>query len=491
MEKRLLLILCTSLAGCSYLNPSADTAKVSLFIQPPQSDSRSERAVNCYGLLVTGPKVSSLDPADGNVQDQPASSSFCTYPGISSTFVKAGGSDVKLEVFVPVGPQLLIQVVGVDSSGSECPAMKVSQFILASRASSSSISNFGSLYEVGRKIQSFNQNTTIGINNEFDSNNPKDLRTCTTGGALRFALSSVTTSVLGSRVISALGGKPPYSYSVSGGGSYNSTTNLFTASGSAGTNAVTVTDSSGTQATLNVSVFDPNALTTVPKYWFTADNYSAQADNSSITTDWFNRGSDSVSDLVPAIGSPIYLATGGPNNLPAVSFDGSSEFHKSSVTSSTVTNAVAFIVYRSLAVNGAGLFCISDSSMCDLADSFSLQFSNMGKIGSAKATNSALLDLSPGTLTDPHADILVQVSFTASGTTLQSGASSESSPTQNVASINWGGPSGYLYLGSDAKTGTRFSGRVSEFLLYSGSSALLSADISAVKNYLKNKYSLP
>lgn len=492
MKKKLLLGLQLCLTGCSYLAPSTDTAKVALLIQPANSNSPSGRAVSCYGLLVTGPKVNSLDPADGNVQDQPASSDHCTYPGISSAFVKSDGTEVKLEVFVPVGPQLLIQVVGVDSSGSDCPSMNVSQFILASRANSNSISNFGSLYEVGRKIQSFNKNTTIGINNSFDANNPKDIRTCTTGGSLRFGESSLTTSVSGSRVISAIGGKPPYNYTVSGGGSYNSTSKLFTASASAGTNTLSVTDSRNAVASLNVTVFDPNALATVPTYWFTADNYSGQADGSSITSDWTNRGADAPSDLVPAIGTPVYLATGGPNNFPAVSFDGLSEFHKSSIPSSTILDAVAFIVYRSLATNNAGLFCISDTSTCDTADSLSLQFTALNKIGTAVATNGGILDATPGGITDNHSDVLVQTNFTASsGTSLAVGGTAESSPTQNVSSLSWGGASGYLYLGSDAKTGTRFRGRVSEFFLYSASTALPNADMLTVKNYLKNKYSLP
>ncbi len=90
--------------------------------------------------------------------------------------------------------------------------------------------------------------------------------TVTINAALAIAPSSVTKAISSTHTFSATGGVSPYAYSiVSGGGSINGTTGLFTAPATAGTTVVRVTDSLSNISNSTVTIVSALTITPVTK----------------------------------------------------------------------------------------------------------------------------------------------------------------------------------------------------------------------------------
>ncbi|KHD89441.1 MAG: hypothetical protein OM95_03500 [Bdellovibrio sp. ArHS] len=116
----------------------------------------------------------------------------------------------------------------------------------------------------------------------------------------------------------AAGGSPPYQYSlVSGGGSVNAGTGVYTASSSAGTATIQVTDSLGGVATQSISVV-PHAL---PMAWFKADSLLDSLANDSKVTRWENMLGEGF-DFSQILSKAPTLKTNILNGQPVVRFTG-------------------------------------------------------------------------------------------------------------------------------------------------------------------------
>jgi len=94
-------------------------------------------------------------------------------------------------------------------------------------------------------------NATISVT---DANGSVSYASVQITSTLSLSPSSAIVAVSGTQSFSASDGVPPYTYSVSGSGSINASTGLYTAPGSTGSATITVTDGASNTATASVTV---------------------------------------------------------------------------------------------------------------------------------------------------------------------------------------------------------------------------------------------
>src|SRR5690606_17661499 len=136
-----------------------------------------------------------------------------SYPGASSLFVKLENGEATLDVEVPRGTDRLIQVVGLDlGNASSCPKVKVSEFWMSARKKTAGAILYGGMYELGRTVADIRTDTTIEVENTYDSLNLKNLRTCsgeTPGAELMITPEWTYSHRSGKIAFQASGGVPP------------------------------------------------------------------------------------------------------------------------------------------------------------------------------------------------------------------------------------------------------------------------------------------
>lgn len=453
--------------------------------------------LDCFGVLITGPGIDSKDPTvDGDKTSTAAVTDYCSYPGVSSAFTTVK-TRTALEVSVPVGRPVLIQVVGMDVAAPlTCPDVSVADFMVAYRHGGTAASSYtGGLFEVGRTITTLSESGAIEVTNVFDPGNTRNLMDCnasSSANALSFKETGLVGQINSSRVIEAEGGTPPYTYSASAGASYSSGTSLFTLAASTGTSQLVVTDAKGGKRTLTMAVVSPAVLGTtpiVPALWYSADNYISQADGSDVTTDWVNNGSLGSADLVPIVGNvPKAWKTAGPKRTPYVEFN-ASEFHKSGIGTATFAHAHSFYVLRVNAGNLGGVSCISAYSDCITASAYFLFGLGASSLYS-KVTENSNVDVTPETLSFDQEWMLVESDFqSGAGARLTLPSGTVASTTTNVsAPLSVG--SGYVFLGKDGVSSNKFRGGIAEWIQFQGSTAFPTDTLTAYRNYLKTKYGL-
>ncbi len=310
------------LATCS--GGGGESVRVSFNLQRPLSRGALPNVSDypCFGLVVTGEGIPSLQPGTGNRFPV----DHCPYAGAASRFVPlittSGVSKAQVEALVPAGKNRLIQVVAVEQSGATgCPAGTVSEFIRNSNQGTAP-GGFGGLYEVGYKVADLFADTEIQVPKIYDAATAKNLRGCSAGA---LALSPSGPGLKAAREASvdfkASGGVPPYLYSMTGVGSLDAASGIFAAGSADGDTAtITVTDSAGSTAASSVTAYKP---TTEPWAWYMADHYKGTA--SAITAPWgnVNMGAPSLS---PAGSGTATFVPRALNGFPAVRLEGDRKF---------------------------------------------------------------------------------------------------------------------------------------------------------------------
>lgn len=117
---------------------------------------------NCFAVNVVGEGIPATDATYLDYSYYP---NYCTYPGASSSIVKASTGSVTLELDVPSGADRTIQVVGMQTSSGACPSGQ-----LGSHYADSTVTD---LYELGRTVTDVFYEGSVSINSGYDPSNPK------------------------------------------------------------------------------------------------------------------------------------------------------------------------------------------------------------------------------------------------------------------------------------------------------------------------------
>lgn len=456
--------------------------------------SRSGMPFNCYGVLVNGPGIPSLDSRDGRVEDRKAETTYCTYPGASSRFVAAEASaeSVSIELQIPRGyEERLIQVVGLELEGKACPEnITVASLLLDARgkAASKFAKTYGGLYEVGRATATISGPVTLpAIESDYSGNN---LMTCDgTTEYPDFVLNptSLTIHPGGKYRFTASGSLMPaggYTFAVpsiaSGVIASGSTTNgNYLAPSSAGTYKALAKD-----AFANVR----SAVVTVPSipgsraFWYRGDTFYSYGDGYAIlgTNTWPN-AEVTIPVLTPGTPGIVFNQTTGPNGHPALTFAGSAAF-SGPITQGNFTQVTAFVVAKATA--DGGLFCSAVGSCNATPGSLSLVRGPSGLYAEARNTVTDTTAFA----TDPGTAFLATVSWTPA-TSLELTIDAPGSAPQIVSAVS---PTAATFTPTIMELGTAgssvFSGDIAEVLIYDR--ALSAVEKKEATDYLKAKYNL-
>ena len=296
----------------------------------------------------------------------------------------------------------------------------------------------------------------------------------------------------GTAAFSASGGYPPYTYSVTGGGSVDASSGTFTAPSSAGTSTLTVTDASGATSSLSVTV----TAFPAPMVWLKADSITGLADGAAVAEwpDALNHAYDARA-LNTAQKPTFKVST--INGLPALHFNGTSNqmlLGSAGVAGAAPRTLVAVIKNG---VAGAG---ISQSVV-----GFGARWSFMN-------TYSIAFQLAPGLASDGIGNIGMTYNCYQTGD--HDCTSSTDAPNANARMIvaKYDGTNDTLYVNSVQKVSravalasvaTRgmtvgsipetpfeyFQGDIAEILFFD--SALNDTDRGALESYLRTRYNLP
>lgn len=455
---------------------------------------------SCFGVLITGAGIDSLDPdVDGIRPGLP--SSYCSYPGISSNFV-VPDSVTTFDLKVPAGAELLIQVVAMDyPSGGSCPSMTVGEFLKASRQGTTSTLSYGGLFEVGRKVATVNEDAVIDVPNTYDSGNKLNLKDCvasSAANALHFSVTGPIKARVGEmRKISASGGTPPYTYTTVAG-SYDVSHSIYTTDTSVGTNKLTVTDNNGATRTLTIEGVSGTSLGLDAKLWYSADTFLADGtgDRSLYGATWTNLGNAGYA-LAQGGGTPDFYVSAGPQETPAVRFQHPDTFftHYSTLNLIQSNYAHTFVVLRSDSDNVGAVFCVTAGSDCYTTSNTFFGMVPWGNSSSGgflmRASSGSTNASTAGVIPDSHSWTLAEASY-ESGTAMKYifGGSAEFSPSPHIGSAILNG-SITVILGKGTSAGG-FKGYIAEVIqLLSNTTPIPVSATDAYRSYLKSKYSLP
>jgi hypothetical protein len=131
-----------------------------------------------------------------------------------------------------------------------------------------------------------------------------------------------TTNVSGTVTLAAHGGRKPYTFSiVSGNGSVDAATGVFTASATPGSTSVLVRDAAGATRTIQVDV------TSFPRpySWFKADTLTGYSGGATVNH-WPNSIKEQGSFSQLSGSAPQYATSGTINGLPALRFAGTNYY---------------------------------------------------------------------------------------------------------------------------------------------------------------------
>lgn len=447
---------------------------------------------DCYGVLVTGPGIPG-EASDGKPEDDALPrTNHCTYPGVASSFVAASAAKTKLEVTIPRGSDRLIQVVGLeDPAGEGCPNTNVAKFLSASRAKSSAATVYGGLYEIGRTVEDIiTTNQEIQIDSSYDP--AANLRTCVGKTAypdLVLTPKTLTVPPSGYYQFTATGGVGALTAEL-----VNSSNQLVTGFGSdgilqssptTGTYRARIEDTKGNIREAVVEVTLPGGS---PIFWFRADFYWALGPGTSYPAAgqvWSN-SVPVTADLVPA-GGAAFTRSGGPNGHPVLTLGASSEFTYGGLSTLNIGPAHVFVVAAATAPNG-GFFCIGRTSNClDPGGSIFIDLASGLLTGNAFNTATDTTSTAPYPLTPFISELEwtpaseVKLTVDATGTSYDTSVFA-TTPTAAGFTITSGGT---IQIG---RTSANFSGQVAEVLVYP--SVLTGSNLTSVRTYLKEKYSI-
>jgi hypothetical protein len=301
-----------------------DPVRVSFHLQRPLARGVLPNVADypCFGLVVTGEGIPSLQPGTGN--RFPAD--HCPYAGAASVFVPLNTSSavpsVRVEALVPPGRNRLIQVVAVEQNGAMgCPSGTVSEFIRRSNLGTGPV-GFGGMYEVGYKVADLFADAEIQVPKIYDAGTAQNLRGCS-AGSLSISPSGIGLVAARETMVDfkGVGGVPPYIYSMTGAGSLDSATGLFYAPSVGGQTAtITVTDSVGAAASTSVTSYKP---ATEPWAWYMADQFTGTS--APITGPWGNINSGAPS-LNPAGSGTATFVPRALNGFPVVRLEDDRKF---------------------------------------------------------------------------------------------------------------------------------------------------------------------
>jgi SprB repeat len=272
--------------------------------------------------------------------------------------------------------------------------------------------------------------------------------------ALGISPSAVTLSTSSSITFSAIGGVPPYSYSIaSGGGSINSGTGVYTAPGVAGTAKVRVTDAAAGTSQATVNAVSPLTISPTAVSMYTGTSYTFNAVG----------GNPPYTFLIVSGGGTIdssgkYTAPGTPGSALVQVKDSSSSTSNASVTITSPPSPLAITPASvSLQTNSSPItltasggvpsytFSLSGGGVLSGATSTTVTYTPPPSAGSAtvqvldnvSSTASASITITPASsgLTISPASVQIvaggTASFTAAGGTLPYSYSVSGSGTIN------------------------------------------------------------
>ncbi|MEZ4743288.1 MAG: hypothetical protein R3B45_12725 [Bdellovibrionota bacterium] len=131
--------------------------------------------------------------------------------------------------------------------------------------------------------------------------------------------------------IQAIGGSTPFNFNLTGGGSFDSGSMVFTAPNTVGFSTVDITDKHGKTATVSFNVIDVPALGSAA-FWLDASSITGHADGASVQN-WYDiSGQNSTFSQSTSTARPIYKINGTQNLRPSVRFDGVNHFLSSNAT---------------------------------------------------------------------------------------------------------------------------------------------------------------
>lgn len=483
------------LSGCGSDSLSNQT-KIHFYIENHFSQApESVLGMDCLAVNIMGDGIESVlpDSHPRSLLTDALSGSVCGYIGVTSEFISAEtGGEVTLSV--PTGFDRLIQVLGFVMVDETCPSGTFGEYS----------TTMSGVYEVGREITDILGEKTITLENTYTPD-AENMLYCT---ATSLALTTTPSYLFVSEAITlvATGGVSPYTYSLNttstATGSIDQDTAVFFAS-SAGVATIDVTDMDGNVASVVLNVFNnPEDIGILLTAWYRADDLdgdqvvdpaSSSNDGTEVTT-WKDGAGDYDLEGTTNI-TPTFITSDATMSLPALSFDGTDDFLRSSTTGSSDTDGLSIYIVANISTVDENHTLISHGSLSDSSFTNYEIFTNtvLGQVtyayeyiiaGNYEYKASLLTPTaSSWTLIEAHRSGGPEVTIVVNG--------NEDSLTALVGATS--GSSGRIFVGRssrDSDAPEYFKGSLAEILIFQG---LITNDISnrtTVRCYLSNKYSL-
>ncbi|MCB0355846.1 MAG: hypothetical protein KDD40_02505 [Bdellovibrionales bacterium] len=282
---------------------------------------------------------------------------------------------------------------------------------------------------------------------------------------------SISTRINDTKTITAYGGVPPYYYSmISGTGSIDSSTGLFTAPAVSETSKIRVTDNIGQTVELDIDIVD----VPIPMSWLNlAKGATEYTDGEAVTFIRDISGNENHYHQLYTSTAPIYRAS-ALNTQPVLEFNGS-KFISAAYKAPTGASSRTFVVVIKNSVSG-NILTYGTLSVC--SSRFALLASTVYKAADSCSSYSstATVDTSARILTATYNGTTFKLY--ENGTQVYSGSISFSTRT------DYG-----IKIGADEDgTDFFFTGDIAELLVYD--SVLSGADQTSVESYLSSKFGI-
>ncbi len=250
---------------------------------------------------------------------------------------------------------------------------------------------------------------------------------------------------------------------------------------------------SNVNATLSTAVFqNVSLLTNVPQrsanlsQWLRADVSTISSSGS--VSQWLDQTTNGNNAFQATGANQPTLSTNAINGMPAVTFNGSSQFLQMGSSFKNLTaGADVFIVAKPQSASATGTLWEACSNGSNAADEIGLQTAGTQAVGIANnSTTTSSVTSSSGALTVGSYQLVeFQHNGAGTGTILVNGTSVGSATVQNLANILRA--ANYIGTGANASS-TFFQGSIAEILVFN--SPQTSAQRGDILAYINSKYGL-